>query len=156
MQDLADRRRVWVALALVYVAYAAFVFSTRPNSFGLTLDPNGRPAWLTTRILTFSFWVGLAAVFVGVRRSPVAWRSFAYAFLATSVVAMAIAPSLVSAAANRASIAGTIVAYASASGFVCITLARPLHAVGLGALVFLTQLILDGAAHVFSGQVRLH
>jgi hypothetical protein len=143
-------------MALLFCAYIAFDLSTRPGSFGLTLDPNGHRTWFLTRLLTFSFWLGLAAVLLGVRRSPVAWRSSAYAFLATSVLAVAIAPSFVPATASHASIAISISMYASVSALVCITIARPLWAVGLGALLFPTQLVLDATAHVLSGQFRLH
>jgi len=143
-------------MALLFCTYIAFDFSTRPSSFGLTLDPNGHTTWLFTRLLTFSFWLGLAAVLLGVRRSPVAWRSSAYAFLATSVLAVVIAPSFVPASASHASVAVSIGMYASVSGLVCITIAHPLWAVGLGALLLPAQLVLDATAHVLSGQVRLH
>lgn len=152
---LAGRKGVWLAMVLVLCFYLAFVVVTRPSSYGLTLQPDGRTMWVVIRLLTFSFWLTLAALLLGVR-SQIAWRSFAYAFLATCALAVAIAPSIVSSSASYASVAGTIGLYAAASGFVCITATRPLHAAVLGALLFLLQLLLDAAGHFLSGQFRLH
>ena len=107
-------------------------------------------------MLTFGFWLVLAALLLRLRRSPVAWRSFAYAFLTTCALAAAVASSIVPAAANGVAVAGTIGMYASASGFVCITAARPLHAMAIGALLFAAQFLLDATGHFLSGQFRLH
>jgi hypothetical protein len=53
-------------------------------------------------------------------------------------------------------VTGTICVYAFLSGLVCITMARPLRAFLLGALLFPVQLLLDATGHFFSGQFRLH
>ena len=143
-------------MALLFCAYIAFDFSTRPSSFGLTLDSNSHTTWFFTRLLTFSFWLGLAALLLGVRRSPVAWHSSACGFLATSALAVTIAPSLVPASANDASIAVSIGMYASVSGLICVTIAHRLWAVGLGAFLLPAQLVLDATGHLLSGQFRLH
>ena len=66
------------------------------------------------------------------------------------------ASSLVPAAANHMLVAGTVGMYALAAGFVCITGARPLHALAIGALLFPAQLLLDATGHFLSGQFRLH
>lgn len=144
-------------MALLFCIYVVFVVFTHPSSFGLTLRTEGGHAiWVAVRLLTFGFWLALAAMLLGLRRSPVAWRSFAYAFLATCALAVAVGPSLVSSAANPVAVAGTVGAYASAAGFVCITIARPLFALTIGALLFPAQLLLDATAHFLSGQFRLH
>jgi hypothetical protein len=155
-EALAGRRGVWLALALLSCIYVAFVAFTHASSYGLTLQPDGHLTWVATRLLTFSLWLALAALLVGVRRTPIAWRSFAYAFLATCGLAVAIASALVPASESYVSIAGTIGMYALASGFVCITVARPLHALALGALLFPIQLLVDVTGHFLSGQFRLH
>jgi hypothetical protein len=156
MEALAGRRDVWLAMALLFCTYVAFVAFTHASSYGLILQPDGHLTWVAIRLLTFGIWMALAALLVGVRRSPIAWRSFAYACLATGTLAVAIASSLVPAAASYVSVAGTIGMYALASGFVCITVARPLHALALGALLFPTQLLVDATGHFLSGQFRLH
>jgi hypothetical protein len=156
MEYSPGRRGVWFAMALLFCAYVAFVIFSRPSNYGLALQPDSRMTWSATRLLTFGVWLGLGAVLLAVRRSPIAWRSFTCAFLATCALAIVIAPSLVPAAASYASIAGTIGAYASASGFACITVVRPLPAIGFGTLLLPAQLVLDATAHVLSGQVPLH
>jgi hypothetical protein len=156
MESLTGRRGVWVAMAFLFCFYVAFVVFTHPSSYGLTLQPDGHTTWAVIRLLTFSFWLALAALLLRARRSPIAWRSFAYAFLASCALAIAVAPSLVSSAASYVSVAGTIVMYALASGFVCITATRPLRALVLGALLFPIQLLIDATGHLLSGQFRLH
>ena len=156
MRSLTDRTGVWIAMALLFCCYVAFVAVTHPSSYGLTVQPGGHTAWAVTRLLTFSLWLTLATLLLSVRRSPIAWRSFACAFLGTCALAIAMAPSLVPSAASYVSVAGTIGMYALASGFVCITATRPLRALVLGALLFPIQLLLDAAGHLLSGQFRLH
>ena len=156
MESLSSRRCVWLAMTLLFCIYVVFVVFTHPSSFGLTLRSDGHAIWVAVRLLTFGLWLVLAALLLGLRRSPVAWRSFGYAFLATCALAVAVASSLVSAAANPVAVTGTIGMYASAAGFVCITIARPLLALTIGALLFPAQLLLDATAHFLSGQFRLH
>jgi hypothetical protein len=143
-------------MTLLFCIYVAFVVFTDPSHFGLTIQPDGHATWVAVRLLTFGLWLALAALLLGLRRSPVAWRSFAYAFLATCALAVTVASSLVPAAANHVSVAGSIGMYAMATGFVCITVARPLHALAIGALLFPAQLLLDTTGHFLSGQFRLH
>jgi hypothetical protein len=143
-------------MAFLCFLYLAFVVFTPPSSFGLTIQPDGHSIWVVTRLLTFSLWMALAALLLNARRSPISWRSFAYAFLGSSVLAIAIAPTLVPSAANDASVVGTIGIYASAAGFVCITVTRPLRALVFGALLFSIQLLVDATGHLLSGQFRLH
>ena len=155
MQSLPDRRSVWLAMAFLFCLYFAFVVLTPASSYGLTLEPDGHSTWATIRVLTFSLWLVLAAWLVGARRSLITWRSFAYAFLGSSTLALAIASSVGSAASDM-SVAGTIVMYALVSGFLCITVIRPPLALILGTLLFLAQLLLDVTGHFLSGQFRLH
>ena len=143
-------------MTLLFCVYVAFVIFTHPSNFGLTLQPDGHPTWVAVRLLTFGLWLTLAALLLGLRRSPVSWRSFAYAFLATCALAAAVASSLVPADANHMVAAGTVGMYALPAGFVCITVARPLPALAIGALLFPAQLLLDATAHFLSGQFRLH
>jgi hypothetical protein len=143
-------------MALLFCFYVAFVIFTDPSSYGLTLQPDGHTTWAVIRLLTFGLWLALAALLLNARRSPIAWRSFSYAFVGSCALAIAIAPSLVPSAASYVSVVGTIAMYAFVAGFVCITATRPLLAFVLGALFFPIQLLLDAAGHLLSGQFRLH
>lgn len=156
MTTLSNRRSAWVAMVLLFFLYVAFVVFTHPGSYGLTIQPDGHTVWIVIRLLTFSLWLALAALLLCVRRSPIAWRSFVYAFLGSCALAVAIAPSLVPSAASYVSVVGTIGMYASASGFVGITATRPLRALVLGALLLPIQLFVDAIGHFLSGQFRLH
>lgn len=156
MESLTGRRGAWVAMALLFCLYVAFVAATHPSGYGLTLAPDGYITWVVIRLLTFSLWLALAVLLLNTRHSPISWHSFAYAFLGSCALAMAIAPSLVSSAASYVSVGGTIGVYALMSGFLCITATRPLRAFILGALLLPIQLLLDATGHFLSGQFRLH
>ena len=156
MTSLSTHSRVWLAMALLVCSYVAFAVFTYPSSFGLDLPPDGHATWVAVRLLTFGAWLALAALLLRFRRSPVDWRSFAYAFLATCALAAVVVSSLAPADANPLSVAGSVGMYALAAGFVCITVARPLYALVIGALLFPVQLFLDATGHLLSGQFRLH
>jgi hypothetical protein len=156
MEIINRRRNAGVGILLTWCVYAAFVFLTGWKDYGLVAQPEGYLRWTITRLSTVSIWLFVAALLLRYRKHPVNWRSFSYSFLATSVVAIVISPSLVSRNVNVAAIAGTIVFYALVSGFLCITLRKPRIAAVLGLFLFTAQFFVDAIGHIFSGVFRFH
>jgi len=150
------RRLATRAIALAWAAYVAFAFATRWTDYGLVAPRDGFLAWTMLRIATVSAWLLVALWLVRRSERPVRWRGFFVSFTGAGVAALAVAPSLVPAVADRAAIAGTLAFYALVSGFLGLRVRKPALAAGLGALIFVAQLGVDGAAQVFSGQYRLH
>jgi len=150
------RRLATRAIALAWLGYVAFAFATRWTDYGLVAPRDGLLAWTLLRIATVSAWLLLALWLVRRSARPARWRGFAVAFTGAGVAALAVAPSLVSALADRAAVAGTLAFYALVSGFLGVRVRKPALAAGLGALLFVAQLGVDGAVQVFSGQYRLH
>jgi hypothetical protein len=150
-----NQRNVGLGILLTWCVYIAFALLTDWNDYGMAAKPEHHLRWTIIRLSTFSIWLFVAALLLRYRKHPVNWRSFSYSFLVTGVIAMVISPSLVTRSANDAAIAGTIVFYALASGFLCITIRKPTIAAVLGLLLFAAQFFVDATAHISSGVFRL-
>jgi hypothetical protein len=151
-----DPKIAWPALGLTWVAYVVFVFLTRLSDFGLTIQADTIWLWMLLRVVTVSFWLGIAVTILYARRHPANWNSFLHAFFATGLVAFLLSPTLASESANLMAIIGSIIFYSLVSGMVCFTIVRPPIAALLGLLLFPGQLLVDMAVHVLSGLFRLH
>jgi hypothetical protein len=95
-------------------------------------------------------------LFLRYRKHPVNWRSFSYSFVATGIIASVLSSSLVTKDANDTVIAGTIVYYGLVSGFLCVTVRKPIIAAVLGLLLFTAQFFVNAIAHILSGVFRFH
>ncbi len=146
----------WGGLGLTWLGYVAFVFVTRVENFGVVIPAENTWIWLGMRILTTSFWLGIAATVLYARRLDPNWSSFLHAALATALLAILMAPTLVSDKASLLVISGSILFYSLVSGLVCITFKTPPIAALFGILLFPGQLLLDTAAHVLSGIFPAH
>jgi len=149
-------RHAWLVLCLTWAGYLLFVVVTRLDDFGLVDKADNLWLWLAVRLVTVSFWLGIAATILYARKRPLNWNSPLHAAVATALLAILLAPSLVSTQASLMTVSGSILTFTMVSGMVCVTIQRPPVAALLGLLLFPGQLLLDTAAHILTGTFPLH
>ena len=154
MEIMHNKRNVRLGILLTWCLYIAFALLTDWKDYGLAAKAEHHLRWTIIRLSTFSIWLFVAALLLRHRKHPVNWGSFSYSSMATIVIAMVFSSSLVSGSANGVIIAGAIVFYALASGFLCVTVRKPKIAAVLGLFLFAAQFFVDATAHIFSGVWR--
>ncbi|PLY02210.1 MAG: hypothetical protein C0624_09120 [Desulfuromonas sp.] len=148
MNTALSPRHAWLLLALTWTGYVLFVAVTRLDDFGLAIEADNLWLWLATRLLTVSFWLGIAATILHARKRPLNWNSPLHAAVATALLAVLLSPSLVSAKASLLTVSGSILTFTLVSATICLTIQRPPVAALLGLLLFPGQLLLDTATHI--------
>jgi len=133
-----------------------FVGLTGLADFGLTIQADNLWLWKSVRIVTVSFWLGIAATILYARKRPLNLSSPLHAAAATTLLAILLTPTLVSSKASLLTVGGSILTYTLVSTLVCATIQRPPVAALLGLLLFPGQLLLDTAVHILSGTFHLH
>jgi hypothetical protein len=156
MEIIRSQRNAELGILLTWCAYIAFAVLTDLKDYELVARPERHLRWTIIRLSTVTFWLFVASLFIRYRKHPVNWLSFIYSFIATSVIAIVISPSLVSKSINGAIVIGTIAFYALVSGFLCVTLRKPIIAALLGLICFAAQFLIDATAHIFSGVFRFN
>ena len=156
MEIIDSQRNATLGILLAWCAYPAFALLTDLKDYELVARPERHLTWTIIRLSTLTFWLFVAALFVWYRKHPVNWRSFIYSLIATSVIAIVVSPSLVSKSIHDAMIIETIAFYALVSGFLCVTVRKPIIAAVLGLIFFAAQFLIDATAHIFSGVFRFN
>jgi hypothetical protein len=151
MEIIHSQRNAGLGILLTWCAYIAFALLTDWKDYGLIAKPEDYLRWTIIRLSTMSIWLFVAALLLRYRKHPVNWRSFSYSFVATGIIAMVLSSSLVTKDANDTIIAGTIVFYGLVSGFLCVTVRKPIIAAVLGLFLFTAQFFLNATAHILSG-----
>ena len=141
---------------LIWLEYIAFVFLTDWQDYGLTPQPEDTLRWSIIRIATVTIWLIVAALILRFHKQPANWQSFFYAFAVTGIIAILVAPRLISSNVNYLAIAGTLLIYALVSGALCVTIRKPIIGAVASPFLFALQVCMDLLAHLASGVFRLH
>jgi hypothetical protein len=157
MENSGSQRIALLGILLTSCAYIVFVLLTDWENFGL--EPHWPVSYLRYTIARLSatgFWFILAALLILLRhrKQPVNWRSFSYAFAATGIASLILLPVIADQAADIAAIAGSVLFYALASGFLCVTVRNPRPAAVLGLTLFVLQFAGDMFVQLFTGVFR--
>ena len=156
MEIIHSQRNAGLGILLTWCVYIAFALLTDWKDYGLIAQPVGHLRWIIARLSTVSLWFCVAALLLRYRKHPVNWRSFAYSFVATGIIAIVVSSSLVAGSVNYAPIAITIIFYALVSGFLCVTVRKPTIAAVFGLFLFAAQFFVNATAHILSGVFRFH
>lgn len=154
METTHTRRNAGLGIVATWCGYIVFALATDWEDFGLTARSDVHLGWTIARLSTVSFWLFVAAVLLWLRKQPVNWSSFSYAFVATGLTFIVLSNHLVLQGASYWAIAGAVLFYALVSGFLCATVKKPTIAAIAGPALFAVQFLGDVFAHIFSGVSR--